>query len=611
MASEKKTKQQLINEIEKLRRRISELEKSESQCQIERKKRKESEERFRGLSETLFEGLLLHKKGILLDANKKATEMFGYNLKEVIGRNVLEFAAPESKEIIKKNILSGGEEPYEAKGVRKDGSVFPVELHGKQIKYKDQEARIAAIRDLTEQKKAEQSLKESGEKYSLVVENSNDAIIIHHDGIIQFANSTSSQFIGVPLSKLIGKPITDFVHPDYKKIVLDNFSKRKAGEDVEDIYEIALVRKDGSSFPAEINVSLIQYQGEPAGLVFIRDITKRKKTEEALREREQLLSNVFQSMQEGVLVLNTDFKCTYWNKGMEQISKIKREEVIGSIPWKKFQFIKGKIEEAMKKAMRGNVSRGIELKYSLPDGKEGWTTESYFPLKDAQENTIGVIGVVEDITELKDTEQKIKKSLEEKEVLLKEIHHRVKNNMQVISSLINIQANRIKDKKAREIFRNTRNRVMSMALVHERLYRSENLAGIDFKMYIERMSVHLMSYYRELSQNIELKTDVEDIFLDITKAVPLGLITNELISNSIKHAFSKRKKGKVTIEFYKKGKTYHLNIGDNGIGFPKDLDFRKVESMGMDLVNSLVKQINGVIQLIRHKGTLFKITFTE
>ncbi len=486
MRTEKKTKQQLINETEKLRRRISELEKSKSQSQLEKNKWKESEERFRSLSEASFEGIVLHDKGKILDANKTFAEMFGYELKETIGMNVLELAAPKWKDTIKENVLSGREEPYEAEGLRKDGSIFPGELLGKQIKYKDREVRITAVRDLTRQKKAEQALKESEEKYSLVVENSNDAIIIHRDGIIQFANSTSSRYIGMPPHELIGKPMTDFVHPDDKKKVWDNFQKRKAGKEVENIYEISLVREDGSSFPAEINVSLIQYQGEPAGLVFIRDITKRKKAEE-----------------------------------------------------------------------------------------------------------------------------KIKKSLEEKEVLLKEIHHRVKNNMQVISSLINIQAMRIKDKKAQEIFKDTRNRVMSMALVHERLYRSENLAGIDFKMYIERMSVHLMSYYKELSQNIELKTDVEGILLDITKAVPLGLIANELITNSLKHAFPKSKKGEINIEFYKKGKTYHLNIGDNGIGFPKALDFSKAESMGMDLVNSLVKQINGSIRLSMDKGTLFKITFKE
>ncbi len=339
---------------------------------------------------------------------------------------------------------------------------------------------------IIERKKADKTLKESEIFYSSVIENSKDAVIIHHDGVIKFANSAASQFIGIPKNDFLGKRITDFIHPDDRENVLSRFEQRKAGKDVESIYEISLVKKDGSDFPAEINVSLIQYQGKPAGLVFIRDITKRKKAENGL-----------------------------------------------------------------------------------------------------------------------------KKSLQEKEVLIKEIHHRVKNNMQVISSLINIQARRMKDPKAREIFKNTRNRVMSMALVHERLYRSEDLSGIDFSTYIEQMAVHLMSYYRDLSKNIELKKDMEDIFLDVTKAVPLGLITNELITNSLKHAFPKNRKGEITIKFYKKGKTYHLTISDNGIGFPQELDFKKAESMGLDLVNSLISQINGRIELSRDKDTAFKITFED
>lgn len=607
MGTGKKTREQLLHEIKELRRKISELEKSESQSRQEQIKWKESEERFRSLSKASFEGIVLHKKGKILDANETFAQMFGYDLKEIIGMNVVELAAPEWRDVVKENVLSGREEPYEAEGMRKDGSIFPGELHGKQIKYKDREVRITAVRDLTAQKKAEQALKESEEKYSLVVENSNDAIIIHRDGIIQFANSMSSRYTGVHHHELIGKPMTDYVHPDYKKKVLDNFSKRKAGEEVENIYEIAIVRKDGSFFPAEINVSLVQYQGEPAGLVFIRDITQRKKTEDAILESEGKFRDIFETAGEGILYSTLEGKVVEVNSKAEEILSIPQKEIVGrhamalAHKFLSFKNVK-KVGPIVQKVLKGKYVGSFELDY---DSKVLGVNPAFNP------KSKRIILIITDITSQKKAEEKIKKSLEEKEVLLKEIHHRVKNNMQVISSLINIQARRIEDEKAREVFKDTRNRVMSMALVHERLYRSEDLAGIDFKIYIERMSVHLMSYYRDVSQNIELKTDVEGILLDITKAVPLGLITNELLTNSLKHAFPKSKKGKITIDFHKKGKTYHLNIGDNGRGFPKELDFRKAESMGMDLVNSLTKQINGRIELVRDKGTLFKITFKE
>ena len=143
-----------------------------------------------------------------------------------------------------------------------------------------------------------------------------------------------------------------------------------------------------------------------------QELTERKQAEEALRESEQLLSNVFESMQEGVLVLNTDFKYTHWNRSMEEISHTQREEVLGRIPWEKFPFLKGGIDEAMKKAMSGDVSRNIELKYILSDGKEGWTTEHYFPLKDSDAKIVGAVGVIDDITERKRAEEALRESEE-------------------------------------------------------------------------------------------------------------------------------------------------------------------------------------------------------
>ncbi|HZX10472.1 MAG TPA: PAS domain S-box protein, partial [Acidobacteriota bacterium] len=442
---------------------------------------------------------------------------------------------------------------------------------------------------IIERKKAETALKENEELYSSVVENSNDAIIIHHDGTIKFANSAASQFIGIPKHEFIGKKMADFVHPDYREIVLDRFKQRKAGKEVKSLYEISLLKKDGSAIPAEINVSLIQYQGSPAALVFLRDITMRKKTEEALRVRESYFRDIFETADIGIVYSSLGGKVIEVNKALEEILGIPSQEITGKnmitltrefLPLKNAK----QILPIIKDILKGRKIRPFEINFK---DKVLEVSSTYNP------ESKRITGLLKDITDSKNAEKKIKKSLQEKEVLLKEIHHRVKNNMQVISSLINIQARRIKDPKAQEMFKATRNRVMSMAMVHERLYRSEDLSGIDFSKYIERMAVHLMSYYRELSQNIELKKEIENIFLDVTKAVPLGLITNELLTNALKHAFPKNKKGEIKIKFNKKGKTYHLTIRDNGVGFPKDLDFRKANSMGMDLVNSLVTQING------------------
>jgi len=216
-----------------------------------------------------------------------------------------------------------------------------------------------------------------------------------------------------------------------------------------------------------------------------------------------------------------------------------------------------------------------------------------------------------EVTERKKVEGKIKASLREKEVLLKEIHHRVKNNMQVISSILNLQSRQIKNKHALKMFEDSQNRIKSMALVHEKLYESENLARIDFAEYTRSMTNYLFSLYR-IGPAIGLNIDIKDSLLDVNTAIPCGLIINELISNSLKYAFPEGIEGEICIQLYsdKDGK-FTLIVEDNGIGFPKDLDFRKTESLGMQLIIMLVEQLEGTIELDKTKGTSFTITFEK
>lgn len=185
------------------------------------------------------------------------------------------------------------------------------------------------------------------------------------------------------------------------------------------------------------------------------------------------------------------------------------------------------------------------------------------------------------IGERKRAGDQIKASLKEKEILLREIHHRVKNNLQVISSLLNLQSRYTKSKAALEMFKESQNRIKSMALVHERLYQSQDLVRIDFAEYIRRLAAHLFDSYRVNPKAIILKVNIDDVFLGIDKAIPCGLIINELVSNSLKHAFSADRKGAIRIDLAPDvDKKFTLIVSDNGVGFPKDLDFRNTASLG-------------------------------
>jgi len=219
----------------------------------------------------------------------------------------------------------------------------------------------------------------------------------------------------------------------------------------------------------------------------------------------------------------------------------------------------------------------------------------------------------------KRAEGRLKASLIEKEILLKEIHHRVKNNMQIIYSLLSLQSRRIKDKNVLKMLQESQNRVRSMALLHEKLYQSKDLARIEFGDYIRKLVYGLFHSYAVSSDSIILKINAENIFLDINTAIPCGLIINELVSNSLKHAFPEGKawnekgyiKGQIHIKLTShKKNNFTLVIRDNGVGFPEDLDFRNTETLGLQLVNTLVEQLEGSIKLLRKDGTSFKIEFT-
>jgi two-component sensor histidine kinase/CheY-like chemotaxis protein len=211
--------------------------------------------------------------------------------------------------------------------------------------------------------------------------------------------------------------------------------------------------------------------------------------------------------------------------------------------------------------------------------------------------------------ERKWTEEKIKASLREKNVLLREIHHRVKNNMQVISSLLNLQSRHADDEKALDMLRGIQNRVKSMTLIHERLYQSEDIAKVSFAEHVQTLTSHLFSSYGVEARTVKLSINIKDVLLDINTAIPCSLIINEIVSNSLKHAFPDGRKGEIKVAMHLiNKKEIRLVLSDDGVGLPEDVDFRKTESLGLHLVRLLAEnQLHGDIKLDRTKGTNFNI----
>ena len=239
----------------------------------------------------------------------------------------------------------------------------------------------------------------------------------------------------------------------------------------------------------------------------------------------------------------------------------------------------------------------------------GWSCRA---LKDGKGNVTGALSSALDITEREQAEEAIRLSLQEKEVLLREIHHRVKNNMQVISSLFSLQAAHSRSEECRGILREAQTRLRSMSLVHEKLYRSDHLSRIDFGGYIHSLAAHLVHIYRPSAGPVRLETDFEDVTLDITTAMPCGLLLSELISNALKHAFPENREGVICLGLKRRPDgLIEIRVADNGIGFPEGLDFSQVESFGFQIVMLLVRQLDAKIELDRTGGTAFTVRFRE
>jgi len=225
------------------------------------------------------------------------------------------------------------------------------------------------------------------------------------------------------------------------------------------------------------------------------------------------------------------------------------------------------------------------------------------------DDQLAIQAIYRDISVRKKHEQQIMRDLEEKEVLLKEVHHRVKNNMQVISSMLKLQSRHIDDKKALELFKNSQDRVKSMALIHERIYNSPDLASVNFEEYVQNLAHNLFISRRISSNKVVLDMNIKNVTVNMNKAVPLGLIINELISNALKHAFPNERKGKLTVSIKKKKDKFELIVADDGIGYAKDLNLKTPDSLGMQLVLALTEQLRGTIDFKRAGGTKVIITF--
>jgi PAS domain S-box-containing protein len=269
------------------------------------------------------------------------------------------------------------------------------------------------------------------------------------------------------------------------------------------------------------------------------------------------------------------------------------------------------VDKVISDAIIEKHSKIFESHVKRSDGKEMWISSTLTPIFEHGDTLKKLVFVDTDITESKKMEQQIIASLKEKDVLLKEIHHRVKNNLQIIISLLNLQSGYIKDEETLKAVREGQNRVRSMALVHEKFYQADELAEIDFGDYTEKLVHFLRQSYGDDNTNVEFSVRTDGVTLDMDHAMPCGMLVTEIVSNSLKYAFPNHRPGKIDIEMKKyPGKKIMFSISDNGIGLPANFDIDHSDTLGMQLIGALAKQVDGEVMVSSKNGAKFSVTFT-
>ncbi len=562
--------------------------------------------------------------GKFIEVNNVASERLGYTREELLNMGPIDIVAPEKRAEMPKNaaiLLENRHNTFEILHQTKMGEKIPVEVNNHLIQYKESEACLAISRDITDRKKSEEALRESEEKYRAIFENVQDMFYqTDIDGKIIEISPSVKRYSKFSREELIGKSV-DLLYnnPEDRKKLLKAIQNETEVND----YELLLKDKNNRLIYTSVNAHfLFDSHNRPIGVEgSLRNINERKKAEEDLKISQIHLADAMElshlanwelDLPKGMFTFNDKFYSILGTTAEDE----------GGYSMSIADYIKNYVHpddasfiaDGIKKSIEARETAfGTEFEHRIirRDGKTRYMA-IHIRITPATENhPFQVYGSVQDITEHKITEKELKESIQEKEMLLKEIHHRVKNNLMVISSLLNIQSRYIKDKAALDVFRESQNRAKSMALIHEKLYRSADLKNIDFGEYIRTFAIDL---YHSIVSNpslIKLNLNVEPAMIDINTAIPLGLIVNELITNSLKHGFPEGKKGEINIDFRHQNGNFVLSVADNGVGFPKDLDFRKTDSLGLQLVNSLTDQIDGTVELDTTEGTEFRVTFKE
>lgn len=468
---------------------------------------------------------------------------------------------------------------------------------------------LGLVEDITHTKEEVEGIKLRENYFKTLVQYSTDIItLLDASGNIMFESPSVKNILGYSPEELIGKNAFDLIHKEdvtaaYKALKM---GLNTLGKPVTVSFRFR--HKNGSYVYLESTGTNYTHLSYINGFIInSRDITKRK----TIENDNKRLSLAVEQSSNTVVITDLNGNIEYVNKKFVDLTGYSREEAIGNNPsiLKSGETTQEEYSALWETILSGKTWEG-EFKNRKKNGEYYWESVKITPVIDANDKIINFIAIKDDITIKKQQEEELKKNLEEKELMLREIHHRVKNNLQIVNSLLNLQQSSVDDPALKAQLLISQNRVKSMALIHQLLYKSVELTKIDMEDYLMGLSSFMLASYSELRDRLNIKVNCKDIFFSIETAVPFGLLVNELITNSLKHGFPDMRTGDIDVSLYAEdGGFFTLEYNDNGIGMPLTVVNGHVMTFGMYLIDTLVNQLEGKLEINTENGTAYKIRF--
>lgn len=591
----------------------------------------EYREKYQMLFEHSLDGIMLTRpNGDILEANKAACDILGMTEEEIIDRGRDGIVAKDDKlqKALEERSESGkfsGELTY----IHKSGRPIPVEVTSSVFTNYAGEKRTSLIfRDITDKKENQKALR-SEKEFNEVAINSMPGtfFVLNEQGQVIRWNKNVNNVLGLSDDEIEGLPASNFVHESDKQLVVRELEK--VFEEGHTSVELTLKIADGETATYQFVANRIQQEDQTYIIGSGIDISQQKELEnkinalleEESRQRRQAesdrdtLAAIFEKTPSPKCMLQgPEFRFAIANQaycelvGQRDILGKKLTDVAPELVEQGYIDILNKVYETGEPYF-GNADPVKIENTDSPSAQDYVLNMVFQPLLDNEDNVYGIFVEAVDLSDQFQYQQELRESLKEKEILLAEIHHRVKNNLAIVSSMMELQAMKSSDEALEHSLKTSQQRIQTIAIIHEVLYQSENLSHIDFKANTEQLISNLQKMYD--TDKIAIQTKIDPIVLNINQAIPCALIINEVVANAFKHAFEEQDKGNIRVIVTEEDQVVTINIADNGSGIPDNIDPENSTSLGMTLIQKLSQQLGAHLEMHSDNGTIFTLTFEQ